>query len=183
MALVTDTLEEHRPGRHRLPDGVGAGPIVRSRVAACRGARRPPRCGLAPGDVQVALDASESDREDLRQPGLPNFDLANADVTFSFGANFLETWISPVAYTREYSKMRRANPTRPGIPGAVRAALSQTAMNADKWIPILPGHRGPGRAGDRAARGRAPQGTGPPIFADMAVDQVSKAAGVSGRRA
>src|SRR5512133_304348 len=34
------------------------------------------------------------------QATLPVFDIGGSDLVFSFGANFLETWISPVAQTR-----------------------------------------------------------------------------------
>ena len=40
----------------------------------------------------------------LGQAALPFFDIANADLVLSFGANFLETWLSPVAYTARFQQ-------------------------------------------------------------------------------
>jgi len=41
------------------------------------------------------------------EAGLPFFDISTSDLVLSFGANFLETWLSPVAYSLAFSKMRR----------------------------------------------------------------------------
>jgi len=73
------------------------------------------------------------------QAAMPFFDLANADVVLSFGANFLETWLSPVAYTRAFAKMRRGNPKRRGHFIQFEARMSQTGAKADQWIPLRPG--------------------------------------------
>jgi anaerobic selenocysteine-containing dehydrogenase len=73
---------------------------------------------------------------------MPFFDLANADVVLSFGANFLETWLSPVAYTRDFAKMRRGNPKRRGHFIQFESRMSQTASRADEWIPLHPGTEG-----------------------------------------
>jgi len=73
------------------------------------------------------------------QPGLPHFDIGGADVVVSFGANFLETWLSPVAMTRGFAKMRRGDPERRGYFVQLEPRLSQTAAKADEWIPIRPG--------------------------------------------
>lgn len=70
---------------------------------------------------------------------LPFFDIGNSDLVLSFGANFLETWLSPIAYTRGFAKMRRGNPKRRGHFIQFESRLSQTAAKADEWIPIRPG--------------------------------------------
>lgn len=75
------------------------------------------------------------------KPNLLFFDLENADVTFSFGANFLETWLSPVAYTRGFSRMRQGT-NRRGYVVHFEPRMSQTAMKADEWIPVAPGTEG-----------------------------------------
>jgi anaerobic selenocysteine-containing dehydrogenase len=73
---------------------------------------------------------------------LPYFDMANADVTFSFGANFLETYLSPVSYSRGFAQMRRGQAGRRGYLVQFEPRLSQTAATADEWIPIAPGSEG-----------------------------------------
>ena len=73
---------------------------------------------------------------------LPFFDLANTDVTFSFGANFLETYLSPLSYSRGYAQMRRGHPGRRGYLVQFEPRLSQTAATADEWFSISPGTEG-----------------------------------------
>ncbi len=73
---------------------------------------------------------------------LPYFDLANSDVAFSFGANFLENWISPVTYSHAYGQFRRGDPIRRGYLVVFEPRMSMTAGNADQWIPIKPGSEG-----------------------------------------
>jgi anaerobic selenocysteine-containing dehydrogenase len=76
------------------------------------------------------------------KPGLPYFDLGNASVTFSFGANILETYLSPVAYSRGFAIMRQGHPSRRGVLVHFEPRLSQTAAKADEWIPVTPGSEG-----------------------------------------
>src|SRR5690606_14448320 len=76
------------------------------------------------------------------QASLPYFDIANSDLVLSFGANFLETWLSPVAYNLAFGKMRRSNPERRGHFIQFEPRMSQTGSKADDWIPILPGTEG-----------------------------------------
>jgi anaerobic selenocysteine-containing dehydrogenase len=70
---------------------------------------------------------------------VPYFDMQHAAVTFSFGADFAETWISPVAYTRQYRLMRQGYPGRHGYLVQFEPRRSQTAAMADEWIPLKPG--------------------------------------------
>jgi anaerobic selenocysteine-containing dehydrogenase len=70
---------------------------------------------------------------------IPYFDLQHAEVTFSFGANFLETWLSPVAYTRQYDLMCQGHSGRRGYLVQFEPRMSPTAAAADEWIPIRPG--------------------------------------------
>jgi anaerobic selenocysteine-containing dehydrogenase len=73
---------------------------------------------------------------------LPTFDLANARLVMSFGADFLGTWNSPVAQNAGYGEMRRG---RPGVRGRfvqVESRMSQTGANADQWVPARPGTDG-----------------------------------------
>ena len=76
------------------------------------------------------------------QPNLPLFDISQADVLFSFGANFTETWISPVAYGRAYGAMRSPGWACAAISSSSSARLSSTAAVADKWVPLAPGTEG-----------------------------------------
>ena len=73
---------------------------------------------------------------------LPYFDIANAEIIFSFGASFLETWLSPVSYAAAYGDMRQGRATRRGYLVSFEPRRSMTAGNADEWIPIKPGSEG-----------------------------------------
>lgn len=73
---------------------------------------------------------------------LPYFDIANAELVFSFGASFLETWLSPVSYAAAYGEMRQGRATRRGYLVSFEPRRSMTAGNADEWIPITPGSEG-----------------------------------------
>ncbi len=71
----------------------------------------------------------------------PTYDLSNADFVLSFGARFLETWGSPIYYSRGFGEMRRGRKTRGRFVHA-EPRLSLTAANADEWLPVRPGSEG-----------------------------------------
>ncbi len=73
---------------------------------------------------------------------LPVFDIANADVIFSFGANFLETWLSPVAQSVDYGQMRQGGFGGRGFVAQFESRLSSTGAVADEWLPLQPGTEG-----------------------------------------
>ena len=85
---------------------------------------------------------SSAAEESLGQAAMPFFDFGNSDLILSFGANVLETWLSPVAFSQAYAKMRRGNPKRRGYFIQFEGRLSQTAAKADEWIPVRPGTEG-----------------------------------------
>ncbi len=75
-------------------------------------------------------------------PSIPYYDLARAEVVFSFGANFLETWLSPVSQSRNYAAMRRGPLGKRGYLVQFEPRISSTAASADKWVPVRPGTEG-----------------------------------------
>ncbi|MFO3796943.1 MAG: molybdopterin-dependent oxidoreductase, partial [Anaerolineales bacterium] len=113
-----------------------------SDLAKALGAPAPIRFG-ALGMFEARRTLQQAAQNVFGQDRLPWFDLGAAEVIFSFGANFLETWLSPVAYTRLFSQMRRGE--RNGKRGhfvQFEPRMSQTASKADEWIPIRPGSEG-----------------------------------------
>lgn len=72
----------------------------------------------------------------------PIYDIQNADVIFSFGANFLETWGSPVSYADAFGKFRQGQLGGRGLFVHFESRLSATAASADQWVPIPPGTDG-----------------------------------------
>ena len=79
----------------------------------------------------------------FQKDSLPFFDLANADYAISFGADFLETWLSPVHYNHAYGSLRQGTRGRRGYIVSFEPRQSLTSANADEWIPIKPGFEGP----------------------------------------
>jgi len=75
-------------------------------------------------------------------PGLPQYDLAGADYLLSFGAPFLDHWLSPVSYGVAFGRMRQARATIRGRFVHVEPRFSLTAASADRWIPVRPGTEG-----------------------------------------
>ena len=76
------------------------------------------------------------------QDRMPDFDLAAANFILSFGADFLNTWGTPVRYSRGYGEFRQGVDRKRGTHYHVDSRFSMTAANADKWIPVKPGTEG-----------------------------------------
>ena len=129
--------------RRCLPDGNGSDHLfdLVSDLADATGAPAPIRFSAASMfEAQATLSQAAEDL--FGQAGLPFFDIGNSDLVLSFGANFLETWLSPVAYNLAFAKMRQGNPQRRGYFVQFESRMSQTAAKADEWIPIQPGTEG-----------------------------------------
>ena len=80
-------------------------------------------------------------KEVFGQDRLPDFDIENTKYLFSFGADFLSTWLSPVRYARGYGEFRQGDRER-GVHYQIDSRFSMTAANADKWVPVKPGGEG-----------------------------------------
>jgi anaerobic selenocysteine-containing dehydrogenase len=72
----------------------------------------------------------------------PQYDLGDSDYVLSFGAPFLEHWLSPVSYAIAYGRMRQGRPATRGRVVQIEPRLSLTAANADRWVPVRPGTEG-----------------------------------------
>jgi len=70
---------------------------------------------------------------------IPTYDLEASKLIVSFGADFLETWLSPVAYARGLSAMRQYDGGQIGSFAYIGPRLSMTGANADQWIGTTPG--------------------------------------------
>ncbi len=72
---------------------------------------------------------------------IPVFALNKATYLLNFGADFLETWLSPVRYSKDFSRMKQNKGYEKFV--HIEPRLSLTAANADEWISILPGNETP----------------------------------------
>jgi anaerobic selenocysteine-containing dehydrogenase len=107
-------------------------------LTASIGAPRPMRYD-AYACFEARTTLAEACLQVLGVEALPFFDVGGADVVFSFGANFLETWLSPLAYSRGYSQFRQGDLGQRGHMVQFEARRSLTAAAADEWIPLRPG--------------------------------------------
>lgn len=71
--------------------------------------------------------------------GLPHYRIDQADFLISFGAGFLETWISNLELSRQFASFRTLKPQGKNPFIFVGPRLSLTANNADQWITVPPG--------------------------------------------
>jgi molybdopterin-containing oxidoreductase family iron-sulfur binding subunit len=69
--------------------------------------------------------------------GLPAYRLRERDFLLGFGADFLETWLSPVEYARDFKAMH-AHDSGGGRFFHVGPVRSLTCANADEWLPCRP---------------------------------------------
>ena len=70
---------------------------------------------------------------------LPRYDIAAARFLVSFGADFLETWLSPVKFAADFARMHGVENGEKGRFVFVGPRLSLTGQNADEWIPARAG--------------------------------------------
>ena len=70
--------------------------------------------------------------------GLFAYRMEDADVLVGFGADFLETWLSPVSYARQFKAMHQVRKGRKGLFFHVGPYQSLTGANADVWVSCHP---------------------------------------------
>lgn len=70
---------------------------------------------------------------------VPVHDFSRASVVVNFGADFLETWVSPVDYARGFVQGTAYTNGQRGKLWAFTAHQTLTDMNAEEWVPIRPG--------------------------------------------
>jgi len=109
----------------------------------------------------------------------PFFDIGNAEVVFSFGANLLETWLSPLAYSRGYRQLRKQPFGKRGYVVSFEARQSLTSANADEWVPIIPGSEGLVAMAIGKIVAETTVKDVPMMFADITLDNVSQVSGIS----
>jgi molybdopterin-containing oxidoreductase family iron-sulfur binding subunit len=70
---------------------------------------------------------------------LPQYDFAAAKYILSFGADFLESWISPVEYQRGYARSHGYADGQMARHVMLAPRMSLTGLNADEWHALRPG--------------------------------------------
>ena len=73
-------------------------------------------------------------------PVIPSYDLEGSDFILSFAADFLETWLTPVAFARQFATMHAFRPgQKMNRMAYVGPRFSMTAANADEFLQVPPG--------------------------------------------
>ena len=116
------------------PGGGHAG-LVGRRFTEKFGGKYAPYETLESTNLKMAISAV------FGQERIPDFEIENSNFVLSFGADFLNTWGSPVRYSRGYGNFRQGDRER-GTHYHVDSRFSMTAANADKWVPVMPGMEG-----------------------------------------
>lgn len=80
----------------------------------------------------------EGNRLAFGRDAIPACDLSGCDLLVSVGADFLDTWISPVEYARQFAEARDPHGGKAGFLYA-GPRISLTGAAADRWIPLRPG--------------------------------------------
>src|SRR5262245_14618061 len=78
----------------------------------------------------------------FNRDAIPYHAFEDAEVVLSFGADFLETWLSNVGHARGFGQMHGFRAGRAGTFIHVEPRQSITASNADEWVRNAPGTEG-----------------------------------------
>lgn len=127
------------------------------------------------------------------QTMLPDFDIANSGYVLCFGADFLGGWISQVRHSKAYGHFRQGAGRTRGTLVQVDSRFSQTAANAEEWLPVKPGSEGKlafslaqviisENLGDAAAANALTGGRGAAALAGFAPERMAEATGLEAER-
>src|SRR5881409_672749 len=98
-----------------------------------------PRVTLEPFAYESIRAAN---RLTFNRDAIPYYAFEDAEVVLSFGADFIETWLSNVNYARTFARMHTVRDGRAGTFIHVEPRQSLTASNADEWVRNAPGTEG-----------------------------------------
>jgi len=104
------------------------------RFAQALGGR--PRVTLEPFAYEAIRAAN---RQTFGRDAVPYYAFEDAEVVLSFGADFLETWISNGQAARGYARMHTFREGKAGTFIHVEPRQSLTGSNADEWVRNAPG--------------------------------------------
>lgn len=96
-------------------------------------------------DAVSAYGITEANRQSFGEAMIPSYDFSKAQTIVSVGADFLGTWVSPIEFTKQYSKTRKINEHHREMSRHYQfeSNLSLTGANADYRTPIKPSQVGP----------------------------------------
>ena len=134
IALLAEKLNEHR-GRVAAISGAGRGTFS-DLLADWVGAAGGSVVRYRPFDFEPIRAAS---RLVFGVDEVPLYDFAAAKYIVSFGADFLENWLSPVEHQRGFAASHGYHDGAMAKHVMFAPRMSLTGMNADEWLPLRPG--------------------------------------------
>jgi molybdopterin-containing oxidoreductase family iron-sulfur binding subunit len=138
LARALESARARGPGRVRLLTRAepGSAGVVQRAFLRAIGARPQDRVVLEPLDPEPLREAG---RVLFGRAELPAYDLATARSVVAFGADFLETWLSPVELSRGLATGRgRGGAGRTRLTW-VGPRLALTGVSADRWLRVRTG--------------------------------------------
>ncbi len=80
----------------------------------------------------------------MGKANIPSYNLENAELIVSIGADFLAHWLSPIELSVQYAKVRKVSRENPTMSRHIQieTQLSLTGSNADLRIPVKPSQLG-----------------------------------------
>jgi molybdopterin-containing oxidoreductase family iron-sulfur binding subunit len=139
MAALTERAAATKDGRFAILTGPVSGhlKVLVQNTADSFGAS--PHYIYEPLATRINRAASEQ----VFGAATPRLLLDQAQLIVSFGADFLDTWVSPVHFAGQYARFRKATDSKPrGVLVQIEPRMTLTGANADRWIGIRPGTEG-----------------------------------------
>ncbi len=125
--------------RIALVSGLETGSLGRLMDEWARALGARPRIAYEPLGYEALRAAN---RITFGRDAIPDYAIGDATYLLSFGADFLETWLSPVGYAADFARMHAFTRGRAGTFVHVEPRQSMTAANADEWVKNAPGTEG-----------------------------------------
>jgi anaerobic selenocysteine-containing dehydrogenase/Fe-S-cluster-containing dehydrogenase component len=125
-------------GRNRvrmLTETVGES-LMNLLTAALTNLNSPPPLVFEPYAYESLKTANE---KIFNVDGLVSYHMEKADTLVSFGADFLETWLSPVEYAWKFKAMHALKDGNKNLFFQISPYQSLTGANADHWLSCNPG--------------------------------------------
>lgn len=179
IQVVADALTKYAPSEIAFLMGTAPDHLfdLVTDLANATGINAPVRFGaLSMFEARATL--SKAAETLFGQAGLPWFDIGGAQVVFSFGANFLETWLSPLPYTRGFVGLREGETKLRGTFVQFEARMSATGAKADHWVPLRPGTEGLVALAIGKLVSEIRGGAMPRVFSSVNPAEVAETAGV-----
>ncbi len=91
-------------------------------------------------DVLSSSAMREANQMNFGEAFIPSYNFGKADLIVSFDADFLGSWLSPIEFTKQYSKNRKLTDGQRKMSRHIHfeGNLSVTGSNADKRIQLRP---------------------------------------------